>query len=114
MSGNREPGQRITQVGTIELRQAAQSLHGTLDVPAVRGLEKPTLEMLLRASIPGVAKLEQAMKAAIAAAAGAEQFGREIGYQVRFSARDIRVFALTGIATSSKERLEASRRDGQR
>lgn len=53
-----------------------------------------TLETQLRASIPGIAKLEYALKTAIAAAAGAEQFGHAMGYAVRFAPHDIRAMAI--------------------
>ena len=72
MNGNVCQGHKLSKVEPdISSRRAA--------VTTGTKTETPTLEALLRASIPAVAKLEQAMKAAIAAAAGAEQFGHEIG-----------------------------------
>jgi hypothetical protein len=71
-----------------------------------------TIETLLRASIPGLAKLEYALKTAIAAAAGAEQFGHEIGYEVHFAPVDIRAIAIDVFITGSKDRPESTRKDG--
>ena len=63
--------------------------------PAVNVGAATTLESQLRASLPGIAKLEYALKTAIAAAAGAEQFGHAMGYAVRFAPHDIRAMAIT-------------------
>jgi hypothetical protein len=71
-----------------------------------------TLETKLRASIPGIAKLEHALKIAIAAAAGAEQFGNQIGYVVHFTPDDIRALAIDALMCGSKE-PESTRVDGQ-
>jgi hypothetical protein len=69
----------------------------------VSGGAATTLETQLRASIPGVAKLEYALKTAIAAAAGAEQFGHAIGYEVRFAPDDIRAMAITVCGENGKQ-----------
>ena len=69
----------------------------------MNGSEAITLETQLRASIPGVTKLEHALKTAIAAAAGAEQFGHEIGYAVRFAPDDIRAMAITVFGATRKQ-----------
>ena len=61
------------------------------------------LEIQLRASIPGLVKLEHALKTAIAAAAGAGQFGHEIGYEVRFAPVDIRAIAIEVLINGSKD-----------
>ena len=71
--------------------------------PAVNGGAATTLETQLRASIPGIAKLEYALKTAIAAAAGAEQFGHAIGYEVRFAPDDIRAMAITVFGENGNE-----------
>jgi hypothetical protein len=71
------------------------------------------LETQLRASIPGLAKLEYALKTAIAAAAGAEQFGHEIGYEVHFAPGDIRAMAIDVLMAGCKDRPESTRKDGQ-
>jgi hypothetical protein len=60
----------------------------------MNGCPAITLESQLRASIPGLAKLECALKTVIAAAASAEQFGHEIGYEVHFAPFDIRAIAI--------------------
>src|SRR5207244_836268 len=73
----------------IDPSHAARSSHRCAAVasdrqkpePAINGCAATTLEAQLRASIPGLARLEHALKTAIAAAAGAEQFGHEIGYE---------------------------------
>jgi hypothetical protein len=72
-----------------------------------------TLETQLRASIPGLARLEQALKTAIAAAAGAEQFGHQIGYEVHFAPDDIRAMAIDALMCGSTDRPESTRKDGQ-
>ena len=72
-----------------------------------------TLETQLRASIPGLAKLEYALKTAIAAAAGAEQFGSQIGYAVHFAPDDIRAIAIGALMNGSQDRPESTRQDGQ-
>jgi hypothetical protein len=64
---------------------------------------RPTLETQPRASIAGIAKLEYALKTAIAAAAGAEQFGHAIGYAVRFAPHDIRAMAITVFGETRKQ-----------
>jgi len=71
--------------------------------PAMNGGAATTLETQLRASIPGIAKLEYALKIAIAAAAGAEQFGQAIGYEVRFAPDDIRAMAITVFGEKEKQ-----------
>ena len=71
------------------------------------------LETQLRSSIPELAKLEYALKTAIAAAAGAEQFGNQIGYVVHFGPNDIRAMAIDVFITGSKDRPESTRKDGQ-
>ena len=71
--------------------------------PATNGSETTTLETQLRASIPGVTNLECALKTAIAAAAGAEQFGHEIGYAVRFAPDDIRAMAISVFGDTRKQ-----------
>ena len=81
-------------------------------IPLTERDEAITLETQLRASIPGLAKLESALKTAIAAAAGAERFGREIGYEVRFAPNDIRTIAIEVLTTGSAERPESTRKDG--
>jgi hypothetical protein len=105
----------------IEPGHAAQSSHRNAAVasdrqrpePAMDGCSATTLETQLRASIPGLAKLEYALKTAIAAAAGAEKFGHEIGYVVRFAPVDIRAFAIEVLMNGSKDRPESTRKDGQ-
>src|SRR5579862_94110 len=77
------------------------------------GSTATTLETQLRASIPGLAKLEHALKTAIAAAAGAEQFGHEIGYEVHFAPIDIRAIAIDVLMNSSKDKLGSTRKDEQ-
>ena len=72
-----------------------------------------TLETQLRASISGLAKLEHALKTAIAAAAGAEQFGHEIGYKVRFAPDDIRAMAVAVLMDGSKDRPESTKKGVQ-
>jgi|SRR5579862_942297 len=76
------------------------------------GSAATTLETQLRASIPGLAKLEHALKTAIAAAAGAEQFGHEIGYEVHFAPIDIRAIAIEVLMNGSKE-SDSIRKDGR-
>jgi len=71
--------------------------------PAVHGGAAPTLESQLRASLPGIAKLEYALKTAIAAAAEAEQFGHAIGYVVHFAPDDIRAMAITVFEETRKQ-----------
>jgi hypothetical protein len=77
----------------------------TLNKPelAVNGGAATTLESQLRASLPGIAKLEYALKTAIAAAAEAEQFGHAIGYVVRFAPQDIRAMAITVFGKNGNE-----------
>ena len=77
----------------------------------VDGSADTTLETQLRASIPGLARLEQALKTAIAAAAGAEQFGHEIGYEVHFAPVDIRAIAIDVLMNGSQDRPESTRKD---
>jgi|SRR5579862_330970 len=104
----------------IELGHAARSSHHNAAVasacqkpePAMNGYAPTTLETQLRASIPGVAKLEYALKTAIAAAAGAEQFGHEIGYEVHFAPIDIRAIAIEVLMNGSKE-SDSIRKDGR-
>jgi hypothetical protein len=88
-------------------RSPAVALDHQKPEPAVNVSEASTLENQLRASIPGVTKLEHALKTAIAAAAGAEQFEHEIGYAVRFAPDDIRAMAITvfGAIRNSHERV---------
>ena len=76
-----------------DLEKPEQAMNGSATIP---------LETQLRASIPGIAKLEYALKTAIAAAAGAEQFGHEIGYTVRFAPDDIRAMAITVLGENGK------------
>jgi len=71
--------------------------------PAVGGDAATTLETKLRASIPSIAKLEYALKTAIAAAARAEEFGHAIGYAVHFAPGDIRAMAITVFGESGKQ-----------
>ena len=105
----------------IEPGHAAQSSHRSFAVasdrqtpePAMNGCATTALETQLRASIPGIAKLEYALKTAIAAAAGAEQFGHEIGYEVHFAPDDIRAMAVEVLMNGSKDRPESTRKDGQ-
>jgi|SRR5579862_5482819 len=77
------------------------------------GSATTALETQLRASIPGLAKLEHALKTAIAAAAGAEQFGHEIGYEVHFAPVDIRAIAIEVLMNGSKDKLGSTRKDEQ-
>jgi hypothetical protein len=79
----RTPRSNAKMPALDELEQAVTDIAGT------------PLEAQLRASIPDIAKLEHALKTAIAAAAGAEQFGHQLGYPVRFTPDDIRTMALT-------------------
>jgi hypothetical protein len=77
------------------------------------GSAATTLETQLRASIPGLTKLEHALKIAIAAAAGAEQFSHEIGCVVHFAPVDIRAIAIEVLINGSKNRPESTGNDGQ-
>jgi hypothetical protein len=103
-------GESAPQVADIEPGHVARSSHGSGALasdrrkaePALNGSEASTLETQLRASIPGVTNLEYALKTAIAAAAGAEQFGHEIGYAVRFAPDDIRAMAITVFGENGK------------
>jgi hypothetical protein len=52
--------------------------------------------------------MEDALKSAIAAAAGAEQFARAIGYEVKFAPEDIRALALSALPSASPERRDAA------
>ena len=79
----------------------------------MNGCATTALETQLRASIPGLAKLEHALKTAIAAAAGAEQFGNQIGYEVHFTPDDIRAMAIDALMCGSKDTPESTRKDGQ-
>ena len=118
--GSSEPG-----VAKIQLGHATQSRGRSANAVADRQQPEPgmnssaaaaTLETQLRASIPGLAKLEHALKTAIAAAAGAEQFGHEIGYEVHFAPDDIRAIAIDVLMNGSKDnkdRPESTRKDGQ-
>jgi hypothetical protein len=94
-----EPG----HVARSSRRSGAAASDRQKSEPAMNGSESSTLETQLRASIPGVTKLEYALKTAIAAAAGAEQFGHEIGYAVRFAPDDIRAMAITVFAETRKQ-----------
>jgi hypothetical protein len=111
--GGDEPGapESAPSVAEFEPGHVARSFHRSDAVasdhqkpePATNGSEASTLENQLRASIPGVTKLEHALKTAIAAAAGAEQFGHEIGYAVRFAPDDIRAMAITVFGATRKQ-----------
>jgi hypothetical protein len=70
---------------------------------AVNGAEATPPGPKIRPSIPSITKLEFALRTAIAAAAGAEQFGHEIGYVVRFAPDDIRAMAITVLINGSRE-----------
>jgi hypothetical protein len=95
----------------FEPGHVARSFHRTAAVasdhqkpePAMNGSAASTIETQLRASLPGVTKLEYALKTAIAAAAGAEQFGHEIGYAVRFAPDDIRAMAISVFGATRKQ-----------
>jgi hypothetical protein len=110
-----EPTARLELVphGSGELGHATQSSGRSADAaldrqqrePDMNGSAATTLETELRASIPGLAKLEHALKTAIAAAAGAEQFGHEIGYEVHFAPVDIRAIAIEILMNGSKDTL---------
>jgi len=84
-------------------RSAAVASDRPKPEPASNGGAATMLENQLCASIPGVTKLEYALKTAIAAAAGAEQFGHEIGYAVRFAPDDIRAMAITVFGETRKQ-----------
>jgi hypothetical protein len=111
--GDDEPGaaESALLLAEIEPGHVARSSHRSAAVasdrqkpePALNGSAATTLETQLRASIPGVTKLEYALKTAIAAAAGAEQFGHEIGYAVRFAPDDIRAMAITVFGETRKQ-----------
>jgi hypothetical protein len=77
-----------------EVNQQHQAVNGNVPVP---------LASKVRPSISSTTKLEFALKTAIAAAAGAEQFGHEIGYVVRFAPDDIRAMAITVLINGSRE-----------
>jgi hypothetical protein len=101
--------------------QSPQSSNGQAATPGLFNEPRPLTdgradnppETQLRASIPGLAKLEHALKTAIAAAAGAEQFGHEIGYEVRFAPVDIRAIAIDVLMNGSQDRPESTRKDKQ-
>ena len=94
-----EPG----HVARSSHRSAAAASNRQKPEPATNGSEVTALETQLRASIPGVTNLECALKTAIAAAAGAEQFGHEIGYAVRFAPDDIRAMAISVFGDTRKQ-----------
>jgi hypothetical protein len=110
--GGNEPGaaKSTQRAAKIEPGRAAQPTVRAAVTPAfnkpepdVNGGAATTLETQLRASIPGIAKLEYALKTAIAAAAGAEQFGHAISYAVRFAPQDIRAMAITVFGETRKQ-----------
>jgi hypothetical protein len=101
--------------------QSPQSSNGQAAAPGLFTEAEPlrdgdagtAIETQLRASIPGLAKLEYALKTAIAAAAGAEQFGHQIGYEVHFAPFDIRAIAIDVLMNGGKDRPELTRKDEQ-
>jgi hypothetical protein len=111
--GTNEPSKPkcAPRAAKIEPRCAAQPTNRRAAVapaldkpePAVHGGAATTLESQLRASLPGIAKLEYALKTATAAAAEAEQFGHAIGYVVRFAPDDIRAMAITVFGENGNE-----------
>jgi hypothetical protein len=112
--GDKEPSapKSALRAAKVEPARAAQptirraAVAPALNKPepaAVNGGAATTLETQLRASIPGIAKLEYALKTAISAAAGAEQFEHAIGYAVRFAPDDIRAMAITVFGETRKQ-----------
>jgi hypothetical protein len=63
-----------------------QLLSKAEDLTDPHGLETPSKP---------VTKLEDALKTAVAAAAAAEKYGREIGYAVRFAPQDIKAMGIS-------------------
>jgi hypothetical protein len=105
----RPPGANKPVAAKSTPRAAKTEPGSTAKMPALEELEQAVtdiagrpLETQLRASIPEIAKLEHALKTAIAAAAGAEQFGHRVGYPVRFTPDDIRTMALTVFGENGK------------
>jgi len=89
----RVPGGHETQQSTGQ--PAIQLLAKTSLEPAYLDESKPLPESLRRPLQSSPTRLEAALKTAVSAAHGAERYGQEIGYNVRFSPADIRAMGIS-------------------
>ena len=83
-----QPTQRIPPQPAARMVERAEALDGTYD-SAVHASQTPT-------------RLESALRTAVIAAAKAEQYGEQIGYNIRFSPADIRSMGISVLIAMDK------------